>query len=197
MKPSLASALLALAAITGASAPVYGQVFKCSNQQGKITFTDKPCSPSDKSSIAHEAMNPEQAWKQERQHRAAMANRAMQPATTHTTIVEYEVYETEQRTRHSGATRSNATGPGNRGTVSTLLPHGAGISQRSAARQQSHTQRIQHSPPPPPAPTVMTHCKGGFCHDNQGGVYSGIGRGQMISPAGKICRPVGAQIICN
>ena len=48
-----------------------------------------------------------------------------------------------------------------------------------------------------PPPSVMTHCAGGFCYDNQGGVYHQHGGGTtMTGPNGRTCIRTGATVQC-
>lgn len=48
-----------------------------------------------------------------------------------------------------------------------------------------------------PVPSVMTHCAGGFCYDNAGGVYPQHGNGRtMTGPNGNTCIRTGTMINC-
>lgn len=52
-------------------------------------------------------------------------------------------------------------------------------------------------PAPPPAPRVITHCAGGTCHDNQGGVYHRHGNAPtMTGPTGTTCTRAGNVVHC-
>lgn len=52
-------------------------------------------------------------------------------------------------------------------------------------------------PAPPPAPSVITHCGGGICHDNLGGVYQQHGNGPtMTGPSGSTCIQSGIMVQC-
>lgn len=92
--------------------------------------------------------------------------------------------------------------------ASTVLPGAQGLtaSQRDAAARLHAAQPGQAIGPSSldprqydarPKPTTMTHCAGGFCHDNQGGVYHQHGNGlTMTGPSGTTCVSSGAAVHC-
>lgn len=183
-------------ALSGLSAPAYSQVFKCVNQYGKTTFSDKPCANSDKGSIAHKGQTPEQAINAQRQYEEALASKAAQQ--TRQQGFDYsEPSQTAGFAPQRPTAMPNDTGPGKRATISTLMPDGAGFAQKEAARQQRLQERRAQRSVSPPQPTTMTHCTSGFCYDNQGSPYSRMGGGAMVSPSGKICQTVGSMVQCN
>ena len=54
------------------------------------------------------------------------------------------------------------------------------------------------TPSAPPAPSVITHCAGGFCYDNMGGVYHSHGNGKtMTGPTGSTCIRTGSTMECH
>lgn len=69
------------------------------------------------------------------------------------------------------------------------------------ARDQNSPSSSSSSPSPspsPPPPSIMTNCAGGFCHDNQGGVYHQHGNGMtMTGPSGGTCIQSGSSINCH
>ncbi|MDH1766510.1 DUF4124 domain-containing protein [Comamonas aquatica] len=186
-------------ALSALSAPAYSQVFKCVNQYGKTTFSDKPCATSDKGSIAHQGQTPEQALNAQRQYEEALANKAAQQ----TRQLGFDYSEPSQTARFAPprpTTLPNDTGPGKRATISTLMPDGAGFAQKEAAHQRRLQERRAQrmAAPPSPAPTSI-NCSGAFCYDNQGGTYHSHGPGSvtMTSPSGGTCVRVGDMVHCN
>lgn len=172
----------------------YSQVFKCTDTSGRITFSDQPCHSSEKSSIAHRALTPRQQYSREAEHQRAMAHKSARQ-------YQEPAYSTQsvQTPRQIQATQSAAhpptTGPGDRPTISRLLPHGAGIAQREAAQKKEQEERRARALQAPPS--AITHCTDAFCYDNQGGTYSKIGGGMMSGPNGKMCHTVGDMVYCN
>lgn len=52
--------------------------------------------------------------------------------------------------------------------------------------------------PPPPIPSTITNCAGGFCHDDQGGVYHRQGNSNiMTGPNGGTCIRTGNMVECH
>ena len=177
---SIATALLIAAFGTTAQA----QVFKCTDQHGRNTFSDKPCRSSDKAAIAHRGLSYEQAYEQERQHQQALDAKAARQLSN----PNYG-YAPSSPTPNYPTSRQNsgqeATGPGNNPTLSTLHPNGSGFAQKEAARQQRQQElreerRAQQRSQP--AAINLTHCDNGFCYDNQGEALHKIGGGQMVIP---------------
>ena len=193
---SIATALLLAAFGTAAHA----QVFKCTDQYGRNTFSDKPCRSSDKAAIAHKGLTYEQAYEQERQHQQALnakaARQLSSPSYGYAPSTPTPNYPTSRQ--NSGQA---ATGPGNNPTISTLHPNGSGFAQKEAARQQRQQElreeRRARPAPPPPQPSHLSHCKGSFCYGNQGDTYVNTGRGNMVGPNGQSCRTVGNMVHCN
>lgn len=195
---NIATALLLAAFSTAANA----QVFKCTDQYGRNTFSDKPCRSSDKAAIAHKGLTYEQAYEQERQHQQALDAKAARQLSNPS----YGYgYAPSAPTPNYPTSRQNsgqaATGPGNNPTISTLHPNGSGFAQKEAARQQRQQElreeRRARPAPPPPQPSHLSHCKGSFCYGNQGDTYVNTGRGNMVGPNGQSCRTVGNMVHCN
>lgn len=190
VKTGLTAALL----LVTLGLPAHGQVFKCTDQSGHVTFSDRLCNHG-KNEIAHRGFSQRELYEQEIQRQEAV-NRQTASAYRRSLI------ETEQSDAGGYADSSSTaepaepTGPGKRKTVSTLLPDGAGFAQKEAAQQRRNAARREQQRSRP-APTSMTHCAGGFCYDNQGSPYSRMGGGAMVSPSGKICQTVGSMVQCN
>jgi hypothetical protein len=188
---SIATALLLAAFGTAANA----QVFKCTDQHGRNTFSDKPCRSNEKAAIAHKGMTYEQAYEQEMQHQQALDAKAARQLSN----PNYGYAPSTPMPRYAPSRQSSGqagTGPGNRATISTLHPNGSGFAQKEAARQQRQQERRAQQRSQPAA-TTLTHCDRGFCYDNQGGTLHRIGGGQMVSPSGKVCQTVGNTLHCN
>ena len=192
---NIATALLLAAFGTAAHA----QVFKCTDQYGRNTFSDKPCQPSEKAAIAHKGLAYEQAYEQEMQHQQALNAKAARQLSN----PNYG-YAPSSPTPSYPISRQNsgqaATDPGNNPTLSTLHPNGSGFAQKEAARQQRQQElreerRAQQRSQP--AAINLTHCDNGFCYDNQGEALHKIGGGQMVNPNGKVCQTVGNMLHCN
>ena len=192
---SIATALLLAAFGTAANA----QVFKCTDQHGRNTFSDKPCRSNEKAAIAHKGMTYEQAYEQEMQHQQALDAKAARQLSN----PNYGYAPSTPMPRYAPSRQSSGqagTGPGNRATISTLHPNGSGFAQKEAARQQRQQERRAEQrlrPAPPPQPSNLSHCKGSFCYGNQGDTYFNTGRGNMIGPNGQSCRTVGNMVQCN
>ena len=172
----------------------YSQVFKCTDSNGRTTFSDQPCHSSEKSSIAHRALTPRQQYSREAEHQRAMAQKSARQYQETAYDLPPGQAPRQAQVPQSSPTTSN-TGPGDKPTISRLLPHGAGIAQREAARRKELEERRAQEIRTPPS--AITHCSTGFCYDNQGGTYHKIGGGMMSGPDGKVCNSAGNMVFCN
>lgn len=184
--------------------PAHAQVFKCTDQSGHVTFSDRLCNHG-KNEIAHRGFSQRELYEQEIQRQETL-NRQTASAYRRS-LIEAEQSDAGGYADNSSSTEPvEPTGPGKRKTVSTLLPDGAGFAQKEAAQQRRNAERREQrrnaeqweQQRSRPAPTSMTHCAGGFCYDNQGSPYSKVGNsGTMISPTGKVCQTVGNMVQCH
>lgn len=170
------------------SAGAHAQVYKCPSD-GKIIYSDKPCASGKSPSgvpLSAGGYSVVPGMNSSSSYSARSTERSPQPAA----------YQQPPARSHQGeAFARSAVNPKTRQTVSTLLPGGGSISQREAHKRSQRTNRPAPKVPPP---SVITHCAGGFCHDNTGGVYHQHGKGTttMTGPNGGTCVATGSTLQC-
>ena len=169
------------------------QVHRCT-QSGKTVYSDRPCDAG--ANVSRVTVKPnsiensgerEQAeidsWRreEERQYWAQEHERQSQVAQQAVVRQQEQRYERQYKEMQSSKSRSrsrnrHAHGP----TYSNSNPNSSS------------------NPPSNPSPSVMTHCAGSTCFNNQGGVYHGHGNGAtMTGPQGRPCIQMGNMVQCH
>lgn len=170
------------------------QVFKCKDAQGRSIYSDSPCSSSQSGGqLERKRTFEEKMREREQAYEAQMVKRERKAHEVH-----QERLEAEQQ---AIATSMQPRVPQHKGYAERLAERNAGVNSKFAPP----LTRAQRGLPPlsnraagnPPAPSVMTHCAGGFCNDNQGGVYHQHGNGTtMTGPNGGTCVQTGTMVQC-
>jgi hypothetical protein len=201
------AALIAAASFATAST---AQVHKCKDAAGKTIYTDAPCTTGtvggmiqrertieEKMQEREEAYNAElrkqyrRLAEQEREW-AEQQQRAMQPQATPSVRQSGNSWSEQNARRNAEVSASSITNNGGRWDKT------AGA-RRTKERREEVRQETLASPEQSyiPPPTNITNCGGGFCHDNQGGVYNQVSPDFMTSPSGRPCHRAGTMWNCN
>ncbi|RRD41135.1 hypothetical protein EII18_10765 [Comamonadaceae bacterium OH3737_COT-264] len=210
MKPLLAATLLSWSFV------VHAQVFKCEDA-GRVTYQSVPCAKGEGKKIVNEVsyttyVNREinYALAQERkrmremnrleqQEREFVQRLVRQRQAMHRRMVsdsqvsEQHMREKENLARERGVWDAPAPGSVSRGRDEPIRGAWDAPVRGSAPRERDKTYESM------PEPSVMTHCSGGFCYDNVGGVYHhhGSGSSTMTGPSGGTCVRTGATVVCH
>lgn len=212
--------LLLLAALAFTSA--HSQVLKCTNPKtGAVTFSDAPCDSGERGVVVQqrrsaaeiEADNQRAAEANERKYRQRMAEQGRQrqpspmeePMRQPAAQDKSQSYACQRAMRDHDVISSSITGTAeqrrNRINASTSGMNAAcGLSTemiQPPPRVVAPLPREMHRPPPPLPETGFTHCDGGFCYGNQGGVYHRNGPDHMTGPNGASCNRSGSNWLCN
>lgn len=177
------------------------QVFKCAGANGKIVYSDRACDQNASGGIImREPTLEEKIREREEAYAAEMRKQDRRAIEQERELIEQERREIAER-REMMERR--------------YQPEHKGYEER--LRERNASVRSTVKPPPPqwrrapsqhaqnddnsnrkPSPSVITHCAGGFCHDNQGGVYHQHGNGTtMTGPNGGTCIQTGASVQCH
>ncbi len=182
------AALAVLFAACAASA----QVFKCQDAAGKTIYSDAPCSTSQTGQqLERRRTFEEKMQEREQAHEAQMTKEERRAREEERERVEAE--------RRATAAAAQPKAPPHKGYAERLAERNAGVRSTLTGPASSLPPRRKNTamPTPPPAPSVITHCGGGVCHDNLGGVYQQHGNGTtMTGPSGSTCIQTGGMVQC-
>ena len=214
---------LLVAAAFMASGAASAQVFKCKGAGGKTVYSDAPCqdgapgvvvntqgnvAESDSTRAAARGDFDDPVRRTVRPQRGDYAPAPTQQAKPIDQIAcknanrDLDLAKSKMSLEIS---RGKPPGPMLSAVKSAELGVDAACNTNMAAKRASteprrNTQPVQAgvaAQPASPAPSVMTHCAGGFCHDNQGGVYHQHGNGTtMTGPDGRTCTQAGGMVQC-
>lgn len=201
MRYTLCSLVVAL---TGLAPVAHAQVFKCQGPGGKLVYSDRPCDASSTGGLvqrertfeeklqereqAYEAEARKQDRRQAEQEREWETKRqqSMQPLPA--PVVRHSGNDWARRKELENAATSASSVTNNGGSWDK-----AAEAQREQQRREDARRRAAQTPPA----TNITHCAGGFCYDNQGGVYHGATPNFMTGPNGRPCHRAGNMWNCN
>lgn len=182
--------------------PAQAQVFKCANPQGKTIYSDRPCATGHAGGQLLRERTFEERWQEREQAYEAQLAKEERRAAEQARELAIERAAFERR-RQQEAMQPPA--PQHKGYAERLAERNAGVKSVF----EKPLTRAQRGLPPvpnqgaggplggPPAPSAMTHCGGGFCYDNQGGVYHQHGNGvTMTGPNGGTCIQTGGMVNC-
>ena len=179
----------------GASA----QVFKCKDPSGKITYSDSACGGAQQGTqLLRERTFEEKVTEREQAYAAQIAKEERR-------ALEY-ARDQAKAERQAIISSMQPPAPPHKGYSERLAERNAGVQSvfappKTRAQRglppQNNGQSIGRPPNSAPAPSAMTHCAGGFCYDNMGGVYHQHGNGAtMTGPNGNTCIRTGAMVNC-
>ena len=208
--------LLCMATATFAA---QGQVIKCTHPKtGAVTFSDAPCEMGQSGVVVQQRKSDQEIWEdnqraaeandrkyrqrmaeQGRQYQSAMQERPMQQQSQpdksrshacqmakrdHETVSSSITGTPEQRRNRINASASGVNAACGTRTEMIQPPANLIVAPPRAAHR-------------PPQNTVFTHCDGGFCYGNQGGVYHRNGPNHMTGPNGESCTGGGTNWMCQ
>lgn len=167
-------------------------VYKCTDANGRTTYTNTPCAHNKlEGQVLMRERSLSERIEERMQYREALeAKHERQRAEAERqAMLEQERYQRRAMARSmEAAARASAPPKKNSGSVSIF------------AKPQTRAQRGLPPAPqsaPQPAPSIITHCAGGFCYDNQGGTYHSHGNGvTSTGPSGGTCVQTGATLQC-
>ncbi len=175
---TIAMACLGLAALSAGA-----QVHRCKQPDGKMVYTDQPCTRSQTGGvILPDPSVREVAWEQAR-------NAAQGAGTANSVPCRKAKEELAQlvglRTLSPEEKRIRVQGQETRVTAACgTEPSGA------------NPQPVASKAPAASGPVVFIYCDAGVCHDNKGGVHMKSGPDFVNASTGRTCSRVGAQAIC-
>lgn len=169
-------------------------VHKCTDANGRTTFTSIPCSHIKQDGKVVLKERSERAMAHEHFDYVDAVNAKMERKERE--HYQQQLLENERQLRRMMATADAPT------PSATQRPN---INQSISkfAKPQTRAQRglppvATPSAPARHSPSVITHCAGGFCHDNLGGVYHNHGNGvTSTGPGGGTCVNTGGSVICH
>lgn len=196
--------LCVVVALAGASPAANAQVFRCTGPSGDLTFSDRPCGGASTGGLVLrersfeerqqelEQANEAEARKQNRrlaeQERdwAARGQRVGRPQAAAAVTPAGGDWASRKARENAATSASSITKDGGRWDR-------VAEEQREKERREDAKRRAAAAPPP----TSFTNCGGGFCYDNQGGVYNRVSPDFMTGPNGKTCHRAGSMWNCN
>ena len=186
------------------ASPASAQVNRCKDAGGKIIYSDKPCDTGQTGRQIERQRTQAEIYQERDQAynaevRKQQRNMAEQQREWEDQSRRAPQYQQAPVVRHSGndwAQRKaleNAATSANSITNSGGKWDGAAQAERARERGEESRRRAAQAP----KPTDITNCNGGFCHDNQGGVYHRSGPNFMTGPNGQACHRAGNSWNCN
>lgn len=191
--------LLFFSGILMMSEVAFAQVFKCKDANGRVMYSDTGCSSMQQ---GHK-IEREKTMQQKYQERAQAFQAQQDKQARLLREQEREIQEREDRVMRATAAPAEPAAPRHKGYAERLQERNDGVRSVFAKPKPSLAKSTSPQPSgttmtaPPPVPSVLTHCAGGFCYDNMGGAYHQHGRGTtMTGPSGSTCIRTGATVQC-
>ena len=200
------------------TSPAHGQVFRCKDATGKLSFSDRPCDSGQsgalvqrqrsQNQIEQERMQAAEAQYQKEARRAREDNRDTSLAPPMGTVRGSGQPVSEWACRNAQRNFSvTAAGTFNsvKSKAESLRDEEAKVNKACGSNlndysnphavverdRQEKAARQAAREQQKPKPTVITHCDPGFCYDDTGGVYHKNGPDFMTGPGGKTCHRSG------
>lgn len=196
--------IIPIAAAAFLAASANAQVHRCKDASGKTIYSDAPCGAGQTGQmIERQRTEDEIAQEREQAYEAEMLKRQRNMAEQQRELAEQRRYPVQAPVvRHSGNDWAQRKALENAATSSGSITSNGGRWDKSAEARRAQERRDEARlrptpPPPPPQPTAITSCKGGFCNDDQGGVYHRSGPNFMTGPNGQPCHRAGTVWNCN
>ena len=179
-----ASAVLVLT-----SYPSFGQVHRCQDASGKITYTDRGCGSSQSGNLLENRKSDFEIF--EERNRAYEAE--MRKQRRYQAEREREFFDTRRPATAAGyATGSQI---GHKGYAERLAERNAGVQSQLLPPATTSTQR--QKPNPTSLPNSFQNCNDGFCTSNTGELYHRQGPDRLVTPSGNVCLRSGAMWQCH
>ena len=198
------------------TSPAHGQVFRCKDATGKLSFSDRPCDSGQsgalvqrqrsQEAIQQERMQAAEAQFQKEVRRSMEAPQIDQAPMRPTAPVSPTVNQWAcRKAKDNYQTTAGGTFRNALERAKTLqeeeqrVNKACGTNQNEYAnpqavadrdRQEKEARRAAREQQKP-KPTIITHCDPGFCYDDTGGVYHKSGPDLMTGPNGKTCHRTG------
>lgn len=176
------------------------QVFKCAGVGGKVIYSDKPCDQNTSGGmLLRERTLEEKIQEREQAYDAEIRKQDRRMAEQERELAEQ--YKNEISNRR--AMREQQYQPQHQGYEERLRERNAGVKSRYEQPKTSAQRRVDPASNLPPnkanqSPSSITHCAGGFCYDNMGGVYHDHNNGKtMTGQNGGTCVQIGGMLQCN
>lgn len=180
----------------------HSQVFKCTGPDGRMVYIDRPCSGK----TSGEMLLRERTFEEKIQEREEAYIAEMRKQERRAIEQEREMAEEQRRYRNElRATQERQYQPQHKGYEERLRERNASVQStlrpppRPSKNRTPNQANDDFTPKQTPAPSQITHCAGGFCHDNMGGVYHqhGPNATTMTGPNGGTCIQTGASVQCH
>ena len=180
----------------------HSQVFKCTGPDGRMVYIDRPCSGK----TSGEMLLRERTLEEKLQEREEAYIAEMRKQERRAIEQEREIAEEQRRYRNElRATQERQYQPQHKGYEERLHERNASVQStfrpppRPAKNRTPNQANDDFTPQKTPAPSQITHCAGGFCHDNMGGVYHqhGPNATTMTGPNGGTCIQTGPSVQCH
>lgn len=182
------------------------QVFKCAGAGGKVVYSDKPCEQNTTGGmLLRERTLEEKIQEREQAYDAEMRKQERRTAEQERELIQQ--YQNEMADRRLMQEQKNQ--PRHKDYEERLRERNASVrsryeqpqtrAQRGLPPVENNMPMHNQTPPQNPAPSHITNCAGGFCHDNMGGVYHqhGPNATTMTGPNGSTCIRTGITIQCH
>jgi hypothetical protein len=194
--------LLALA--FALASPTYAQVNRCKDSSGKTIYSDKPCDTGHTGRQIERQRTQAEIYQEREQAytadvRKQQRNMAEQQREWEEQSRRAPQYQQAPIVRHLGNDWAQRKALENAATSAGSISNSGGKWDRAAEaeRAREREEQARRREAQMPKPTGITNCSGGFCHDNQGGVYHRSGPNFMTGPNGQTCHRSGNFWNCN
>ena len=184
--------------------PSDAQVNRCKDASGKTIYSDKPCDTGQTGRQIERQRTQAEIYQERAQAYNAEArkqqrNLAEQQREWEDQSRRAPQYQQAPVVRHSGNDWAQRKALENAATSATSITNNGGKwdGAAQAARAREREEESRRRAAQAPKPTNITNCGGGFCHDNQGGVYHRVGPDFMTGPNGQACHRAGNFWNCN
>ena len=198
------------------TSPAHGQVFRCKDATGKLSFSDRPCDSGQSGALiqrqrSQEAIQQERMEAAEAQFQKEVRRSMESPQTNQTpmratapvppTVNQWACRKAKDnyQTTAGGTFRNALERAKTLQEEEQRVNKACGTNQNEYAnpqavadrdRQEKEARRAAREQQKP-KPTIITHCDPGFCYDDTGGVYHKSGPDLMTGPNGKTCHRTG------
>ena len=186
------------------ASPASAQVNRCKDAGGKIIYSDKPCDTGQTGRQIERQRTQAEIYQERDQAynaevRKQQRNMAEQQREWEDQSRRAPQYQQAPVVRHSGNDWAQRKALENAATSATSITNNGGKwdGAAQAARAREREEESRRRAAQAPKPTNITNCGGGFCHDNQGGVYHRVGPDFMTGPNGQACHRAGNFWNCN
>lgn len=202
------------------------QVYRCTGSDGKLNYSDVPCSSQEEGQLIQRGLTPQeralrdanaalaaerrersrlaaelresQAQQRQVQQQAEMQSRQLQAQAQRTPTYQ-ETIDCKNAKRKLDFVRNERIPDASerRHKINVAISNVNSECGTSTELIQEPVNIHVHQNNRAPQPSVITDCRGGFCYDNLGGVYHQTGGSHMTRNDGKVCTDVGGFLNCH